>query len=252
MAIYTISDLHLSFNTDKPMNIFGSGWTDYENKIRQNWESSVKEDDYVILPGDHSWALRTDEALQDLRFIHNLPGRKILLKGNHDLWWATSKKMEEFKEKHELTSLYFFYNDYLEIPSGDKIHTIAGTRGWLCPGDNEYKVSTDEKIYIRESLRLSLSLEKAHNSLNKIPESKRGNLYVFMHYPPYNIHKDTLFTQEIEKYNVSTCYYGHIHGFSKKEIKEAPRTNIQLYENGAMYSLVSCDYTDFQLVKVSD
>lgn len=252
MAIFTISDLHLSFNTNKPMNIFGGNWTNYEHKISQNWRNCVNENDYVVIPGDHSWALQTEQAIEDLSFIHNLPGKKILLKGNHDLWWATSKKMEELKNKHNLSSLYFFYNDCLEVSSGEKKHVIAGTRGWLCPGDKEYKISTDEKIYIREAGRLLNSLKKAQDTIQNIPESQRGNIYVFMHYPPYNTSRDTLFTQHIEKHNVHSCYYGHIHGFSQQEIKMAPRTNIKLYDEGTTYNLVSCDYTNHNLVKVAD
>ena len=109
MAIFTISDLHLSFSTDKPMNIFGGAWSNHEQHIKNNWLATVKEDDVVILPGDHSWALHTKEAAQDLLFIHNLPGRKILLKGNHDLWWATSRKMDEFKAEYGLSSIDFLY-----------------------------------------------------------------------------------------------------------------------------------------------
>lgn len=249
MAIYTISDLHLSFSTNKPMEIFGGIWANYENKIQDNWKSTVTENDYVILPGDHSWALHTEDATKDLEFIHNLPGKKILIKGNHDLWWTTSKKMNEFKEANNFNSIYFFYNDCLIIESDHKAHIIAGTRGWLCPGDSEFKASTDEKIYVREAGRLLSSLQKAKISLNKIPEEKQGNIYVFMHYPPYNTNKETLFTKHIEAFNATSCYYGHIHGVSQKD---ASRTNIKFNPNGTSYTLVSCDYTNYQLVKVAD
>lgn len=252
MAIFTISDLHLSFSTDKPMNIFGGAWSNHEQHIKNNWLATVKEDDVVILPGDHSWALHTKEAAQDLLFIHNLPGRKILLKGNHDLWWATSRKMDEFKAEYGLSSIDFLYNDSISVKSDSKTHVIAGTRGWLCPGDNEYKASEDDKIYTREAGRLASSLKKATTLLESIPQSERGNLYVFMHFPPYNQHKETLFTNHIEASSATACYYGHIHGFTAKDRKDARRTNISVKENGTLYSLVSCDYTGNQLIKVTD
>ena len=252
MAIYTISDLHLSFSSDKPMNIFGGAWQNHEKNIKENWFSTVKEDDFVVLPGDHSWALRTEDAAEDLLFIHRMPGKKILLKGNHDLWWATSRKMEELKKANALDSIFFMYNDSLVLPSGGKKHVIAGTRGWLCPGDNEYKPSEDNKIYIREAGRLESSLKKASVLLENISVSDRGNLYVFMHYPPFNQQKDTLFTQHIESSGATHCYYGHIQGFTSFDIKEARRTNVNLKENSTKYSLVSCDYTGNRLIKVTD
>ena len=252
MAIYTISDLHLSFSTDKPMNIFGGAWNNHTEYIKENWLATVKEDDFVVLPGDHSWALQTQEAAEDLRFIHNLPGKKILLKGNHDLWWATSRKMDAFKLENGLDSISFMYNDGVLLPSNGKLHAIAGTRGWLCPGDNEYKVSEDEKIYIREAGRLASSINKAAKLLDNLSPSECGNLYVFMHSPPFNHQTDTLFTQQIESSNAVACYYGHIHGFSAKDREEACRTNISIKENGTLYSLVSCDYTSNKLIKVTD
>ena len=168
MAIYTISDLHLSFSSDKPMNVFGGAWQNHEKHIKENWLATVKENDFVVLPGDHSWALRTEDAAEDLLFIHRLPGKKILLKGNHDLWWATAKKMEELKNANDLNSIFFMYNDSLLLPSNGKKHVIAGTRGWLCPGDNEYKPSEDNKIYLREAGRLASSLKKASVLLENI------------------------------------------------------------------------------------
>ena len=132
------------------------------------------------------------------------------------------------------------------------MHAIAGTRGWLCPGDNEYKVSEDEKIYIREAGRLCASISKATKLLQNLSPSERGNLYIFMHYPPFNQQTDTLFTQHIEASNAVACYYGHIHGFSAKDREEARRTNISIKENGTLYSLVSCDYTSNKLIKVTD
>lgn len=252
MSILTISDLHLSFSTDKPMNIFGGAWNNHAEHIKENWINTVRNGDVVVLPGDHSWALRTEDAAVDLLFIHSLPGRKILLKGNHDLWWATSRKMQEFKVANGLDSIDFLYNDCMSVESGGKMHVIAGTRGWLCPGDNEYKALEDEKIYTREAGRLASSLKKAAALLENFDVAERGNLFVFMHYPPYNQNKNTLFTELIENAGVSACYYGHIHGFTEKDRKEARRSNVELKERGTLYSLVSCDYTGNRLIKVTD
>ncbi len=251
MSIYTISDLHLSFGTDKPMNVFGGAWKDHEQQIKADWCSRVTPADYVILPGDHSWALRTENAAADLQFIHDLPGTKILLKGNHDLWWSTARKMEEWKRLHGFSSLQFLYNDSAEVRSAGKIYAIAGTRGWLCPGDSEYKAQTDEKIYLREAGRLRASLEKAKKRIAAVPPEERGEIIVFMHYPPYNQQKDTLFTQCIEENHIKNCYYGHIHGFTDADRGESRRTNVRLRENGASYTLVSCDYTGNHLIKVA-
>lgn len=251
MAIYTISDLHLSFSSDKPMNVFGGTWQNHEALIKENWLLNVNHDDTVVLPGDHSWALRTEDAIADLKFINDLPGHKILIKGNHDLWWSTSKKMEELKIKNGLSSLTFLYNDSISITSGDKIHVISGTRGWLCPGDKDYKASRDEKIYTREAGRLLLSLKKASSLMDAIPEPQKGFLFVFMHYPPYNEQKDTLFTKHIEAANAAACYYGHIHGFPAGERIQARRSDVVLYPEGTVYNLVSCDYTGNKLIKVA-
>jgi metallophosphoesterase len=252
MSIYTISDLHLSFSTDKPMKIFGGAWNHHEEQIKKDWLAKVKPEDYVILPGDHSWALRIEDAVEDLKFINQLPGTKVLLKGNHDLWWGTARKMEEWKQQHHFSSLLFLYNDSIAVSSSGKVYAIAGTRGWLCPGDNKYKAPTDEKIYLREASRLRASLEKADKILNGVSPEKRGEIIVFLHYPPYNQQKNTRFTQYIEEYRVQSCYYGHIHGFTDAERDDATRTAIRIQENGALYSLVSCDYTGNRLVKVTE
>ena len=124
MSIYAISDLHLSFNTNKPMNIFG--WIDYENKIKKDWLEKVSENDLVLLPGDFSWEIKLENTYKDFEFINNLPGKKLLLKGNHDLWWGTLNKMREFLEEQKLKNIDFIYNNSYEFEG----NIIAGTRGW--------------------------------------------------------------------------------------------------------------------------
>ena len=126
MSIYTISDLHLSFNTPKPMNIFGDNWDNYEEKIKVNWMKNVKDEDYVILPGDFSWAMYIEETYKDFEFLHNLPGKKILLKGNHDYWWKTLSGMRKYIEDLNYKDIDFLYNNSYCIE--DSI--IVGTRGW--------------------------------------------------------------------------------------------------------------------------
>ena len=249
MAIFTISDLHLSFGVDKPMDIFGGAWEGHAEKIAENWKQAVRPEDFVVLPGDHSWALQIQEVILYLQFIHRLPGTKILLKGNHDLWWGTSRKMEEFKNAQGLTSLIFLYNDSILVRSSGKMYAIAGTRGWLCPGDAAYK-QPDEKIYLREAARLRASIEKAKQQFSQIAAEERGEILVFLHYPPFHADQGTLFTECIESSGVRNCYYGHLHGFSKQDREEALRSNYRLHENGTAYSLVSCDYTGNRLIQI--
>lgn len=249
MAIFTISDLHLSYGVDKPMDIFGGAWEGHAEKIAENWKQVVRPEDFVVLPGDHSWALQIQEAILDLQFIHDLPGSKILLKGNHDLWWGTSRKMEEFKNAQGLTSLIFLYNDSILVRSSDKMYAIAGTRGWLCPGDAAYK-QPDEKIYLREAGRLRASIVKAKQQLSRIASEERGEILVFLHYPPFHSDQETLFTECIESSGIRSCYYGHLHGFSKQNREEALRSNYRLHENGTAYSLVSCDYTGNRVIRI--
>lgn len=251
MAIFTISDLHLSFSADKPMNIFGGAWENHEIQIRDDWQSRVNPEDFVVLPGDHSWALQTEDAAADLQFLHELPGTKILLKGNHDLWWSTARKMEELKDRHGLSSLVFLHNESVAVRSSGKLYAIAGTRGWLCPGDGEYKKQTDEKIYLREAGRLRLSLQKAERLLCAAAPEERGEIIAFLHYPPYGQQSETLFTACLEEYGIQNCYYGHIHGFTDRDRRLAARTNIKPRENGPHYTLVSCDYTGNRLIKIA-
>ncbi len=252
MAIYTVSDLHLSFGADKPMDIFGGSWQGHERELEYNWRNTVSDCDTVVLPGDHSWALRTCDAAKDMLFIHSLPGTKILLKGNHDLWWATSAKMEEFRQKHGIDSVIFMYNDSLPVRSSGKLYAIAGTRGWLCPGSSEYKEQTDGKIYMREAGRLKASLEKARALTGSVPEEERGEIIVFMHYPPYYGKGGTLFTDLMEEYGVKKCYYGHLHGLPEGCIRSASLTDTRLGDGGTLYSLVSCDYTGNRLTKAAE
>ena len=231
MAIYTIADLHLSFNTNKPMDIFGQNWHNYEEKIKQDWLSKVKQDDLVMLPGDFSWAMCLDEAKKDFEFINNLPGKKILLKGNHDYWWTTVTSMRKYIKNNNLKNIDFLYNNSYQYGN----YILAGTRGWSQTEDE-----VDKKIFKREVLRLELSITEG---IKQYGEEKE--ILVFMHYPPImktNIVQNEMndFIKIMKKYNVRKCYYGHLHGESHQEAFEGELDGIQ-------FELVSSDYLDFKL-----
>lgn len=231
MAIYAISDLHLSFNTNKPMNIFG--WIDYENKIKEDWLNKVTDNDLVLLLGDFSWEIKLENTFKDFEFINSLPGRKLLLKGNHDYWWGTLNKMREYIKHINMGNIDFIYNNSYEFEG--KI--IVGTRGWNLIDENE----DDEKIKKRELIRLELSL---NDGINKYGSEKP--IIVCMHYPPIvkgNVIND--FTKILNKYNVTKCIYGHLHGKSQMNALEGIFSKIE-------YKMVSCDYTNFKIQKIYD
>lgn len=224
MAVYAISDLHLSFNTDKSMDVF-PGWYDYTNKIKQNWESTVKNEDFVVIPGDISWAMRLNETKKDFEFINNLPGKKILIKGNHDYWWSTSKKINDFLQENNFNTISIVFNSAIKV---DNI-CICGTRGWMYNSDEP----EDEKILNREVERLRRSLDSA--------KALGGETVVFLHYPPvYNFQESEEIINLLIERNIKKCYYGHIHGSgAKKGIIEGKYKGID-------FKLVSCDYINFK------
>ena len=228
MSIFAISDLHLSYNTDKPMDIFG--WNNYENKIKEDWFAKVKEEDLVILGGDFSWSMKLEETYDDFEFIHKLPGRKLLLKGNHDYWWTTLKSMRSYLNVKGFNDIDFLYNNSYEFEG--KI--ICGTRGWNF-GDLQEE---DEKIYKREQQRLKLSLE---DGINKFGKEK--DIIVCMHYPPLKQDEISDFVRIMEEYKVKKCLYGHLHGPAHRYIVEKKIDDIE-------YIMISCDYTDFKLIKI--
>ncbi len=230
MALYAIGDLHLSFSTNKPMDVFGENWLDYEKKIEMNWRELVRDEDTVLIPGDISWAIKLSDALPDLEWIDKLPGKKILLRGNHDYWWTSLSKMNVLYESISfLQNNSYSYEDY----------AICGTRGWNCPSEYSF-TSDDEKIYNRELIRLKLSLDDA---------KKRGfkKFIVMMHYPPTNDKHDLSgFTEIFEEYNVEKVVYGHLH------TKASFGASIRGELNGVDYNLVSSDYLDFKVCLVQE
>ena len=219
MSIFTISDLHLSFGSDKPMDIF-RGWENHEEKIKNNWCRIVKETDIVILPGDLSWGLKIEETKADFAFLNNLPGKKILLKGNHDLWWGTAKKMREFLAENNFSKIDFVFNNCIVAEN----FAVCGTRGWFFDGGE------DKKVLLREAGRLEMSIKEA---------LKTGlEPLVFLHYPPVFGGQvcEEIFSV-LKKYNIKKVYYGHVHGAGKAGI-------VNEYD-GIMLKLVSCDSIDF-------
>lgn len=236
MSIFAIADLHLSFapDNDKPMDIFGQRWKDHPERIRENWCSNVKEEDTVVVAGDISWGLKLEDAMYDLDWISRLPGRKILLKGNHDLWWAGITRLNAMYE-----NMLFLQNDACFVPLEEEGVWICGSRGWITPDDDTYR-EADEKIYKREILRLRASLEYA-KARAKASESMIG----FLHYPPAaKAGKFTGFMQAFEDFGVKEVYYGHIHG------EEGFRSAIQGEFYGTGYHLISADYLDCRLLKI--
>ena len=230
MAIFTIADLHLSFNTNKPMNIFGTNWENYEEKIKKDWQEKVTEKDLVVLPGDFSWAMYLDETEKDFAYINSLPGKKILLKGNHDYWWSTVTSMKNYIKEKNFENIDFLINNSYEFEN--KI--IVGTRGWALTEDAE-----DKRLTQREVARLELSIK---SGIEQYGTEK--DIIAFMHYPP--ITKNNLNTEYIKilkKYNIKRCFYGHLHASA---IQDAIEGNI----DGIEFKLVSADGLDFKILKI--
>ncbi len=207
MAIYAISDLHLSFGSNKPMDIFGVNWENHAQKIKNNWENKVNENDLVLLPGDFSWAMNLKDTYMDFEYLNNMPGKKLLLKGNHDYWWTTLKKMRDYLHENKFNNIDFLYNNSYEFEN--KI--IVGTRGW-----QEAETKEDIKIIKRENTRLKLSLIDGIEKCGKDKE-----IIVCMHYPPFIKEEDPdmNFISLMKQYNVKKCIYGHLHGETRKRCK---------------------------------
>ena len=230
MSIYAIGDLHLSFANPKPMNIFGNNWNNHEEKIKLDWISKVKEEDTVVLPGDFSWAMNLKDTKKDFEYINNLPGRKIMSKGNHEYWWTTVTNIKKFLKENNFSNIDFLYNNSIEVE--DKL--ICGTRGWNLNLESE----TSNKRITREENRLENSIQDAINkNLDK-------EIIVFMHYPPIiKQNLNTGFFKILKKYNIKRCYYAHLHGNSIKEALNG------VYD-GIEFKLVSADGLDFKLLKI--
>ena len=231
MAIYVIADLHLSFSQDKPMSIFGENWEGHSEKIKNNWISKVKPEDTVVLPGDFSWAMYLQDTYKDFEYLNSLPGKKLLLKGNHDYWWTTVTNMRNFLEENKFENIDFIYNNSYLVEN--KI--LTGTRGW-----NLLDTENSSKMIKRESIRLQLAIE---DGIKKYGDDKE--IIVFMHYPPIsNTNKKSEFLKILKQYDIKRCYYGHLHGKSHQDAVEG-------IVDGIEFKLISADYLNFDVIKVT-
>ncbi len=230
MKLFAIGDLHLSMDpkVEKPMDIFGYKWVGHAEKLKKNFDENIKEDDVIIICGDISWGLKLEEAMADLDWIKSLNGKKLLFKGNHDLWWQSTNRLNKL---YDDGSMIFLQNHAAFLDIEDKKIAIAGTRGWICPGTDGF-TQQDFKVYNREVLRLEMSLKEA-------AEANPDEIVGVLHYPPTNDKKQVSdFTELFSKYGVKTCIYGHLHG------KEGFKNGIQGILNGVNYKLVSLDYIE--------
>lgn len=220
MSLFAIGDTHLSFGTDKPMDIF-RGWQNFEERLQKNWNSVVKDTDTVVIAGDISWAMNIEGAKEDFRFIDDLNGRKLIMKGNHDYWWSTKKKADTFFAANGFSSLEILFNNAYRI--GDV--SVCGTRGWFYDGEK------DNKILLREAGRLRMSINEA--------KKLGGEPVVFLHYPPLNQEKvcEEIYSVLVEE-GIKRCYYAHLHGVSQNFAFTGER-------DGIKFSLISGDFLNF-------
>lgn len=229
MALYAIGDLHLCLGAPKPMDIFGGAWVGYMEKLKEGM-SVIGPEDTTVLLGDLSWALDLPSSAADFEWINSIPGRKIILKGNHDYWWSTAAKFNKFCQENEFENLYLLNNNCYEY--GD--YAICGTRGWFF--EEERSGQHDEKVFKRELIRLEASLKTAGEKTK----------YVFLHYPPrYKGYECGEILALLEKYDVKRCFYGHLHGGSHKLAMEG------LWD-GVDFKLCAADYLGFKPFKVFD
>lgn len=222
MSLFVISDPHLSLSTDKSMTVF-SGWNDYVQRLETNWRRLVDPDDTVVLAGDISWAMALEDAYEDFRFLHELPGRKLILKGNHDYWWCTRRKMDIFLSEKGLDSLTIVHNDAVAV---DDRYAVCGSRGWFYDDGED-----NAKILRREAERLRTSIRAAKvTGLEPV---------VFLHYPPlFDGRACEELTDVLLDEGIKRCYYGHVHGAG---IRQA----FQGEWNGITFRLTSCDALQF-------
>lgn len=229
MALYAIGDLHLCLGAPKPMDIFGGAWVGYMEKLKEGM-SVIGPEDTTVLLGDLSWALDLPSSAADFEWINSIPGRKIILKGNHDYWWSTAAKFNKFCQENGFENLYLLNNNCYEY--GD--YAICGTRGWFFEEDRSGQ--HDEKVFKRELIRLEASLKTAGEKTK----------YVFLHYPPrYKGYECGEILALLEKYDVKRCFYGHLHGGSHKLAMEG------LWD-GVDFKLCAADYLGFKPFKVFD
>jgi len=227
VALYAISDLHLDLNGDKPMDIFGKRWVEHDVKIKENWCKSIKEKDTVLIAGDISWSMKMEEGIKELEWIHNLPGNKIFVRGNHDYWWSSINKLNRlYDDMNFIQNNFFSYEDY----------AVCGTRGWICPGGDNFS-SKDEKIYERELIRIRLSIDSA-------VKAGYNKFVVMLHYPPISDKQITSgFVEIINEIKPEAVIYGHLHGVAAENAFEGQK-------DGVKYIISSSDYINFNPLRI--
>ena len=251
LKIYAISDLHLSFQVDKPMDLFGGHWTGYEQKVLEDWNAKVGADDIGIIAGDISWAMKSAETEQDFEYLRKLNGTKIVVRGNHDYWWETITKVRRILGDgvHALQNDSIRFSpanrhsdhseDYSETSSSSKGIVLCGTRGWKVPERYQAQSADDKKIFEREAIRLEMALQDATKKMQS-----GDKLVAIIHYPPFNsMRDDSRYTGLMEKYKVDVCVYGHLHG-------KGGRKELEVLKNGVRYYLTSCDVLDFKVAEI--
>lgn len=230
MKIFAISDLHMSIANPKPMDIFGARWANYLDKINEDWKSKVTEEDVVLIAGDISWAMNTEDALKDFEYFKDLPGKKVFVRGNHDYWWKSITRLRDEVPQN----CYMLQNDAIKF--GNVV--ICGSRAWLTPGSPDFS-KADEKIYLRETERLKMAFWRA----NELKE-EGDKLICMVHFPPFNVRReDNEITSLIEKHSTTCVVYGHLHG-------KDSRADRLYVKNGIPYYLTSCDQVDNKLVLI--
>lgn len=229
MKIFAISDLHISTDTNKPMSVFGGNWVGYMQKIFDDWNKRVSDEDAVLIGGDISWGMTLEEGKKDIETLKNLKGTKILIRGNHDYWWGSISRVREILP----AGFYALQNDSIRLDGA----VICGTRCWSVPGAPDFK-EHDMKLYLREIERLKLSLK---NAVTKMQQGDK--LIALIHFPPFNSRlEDNAFTALFEEYGVNSVVYGHLHG----NVKNRKFTQ----KNGIKYYLTSCDQADNKLTEI--
>ncbi|MFW6026957.1 MAG: metallophosphoesterase [Candidatus Woesearchaeota archaeon] len=230
--VYAISDLHLSFKVNKPMDVFGGEWAGYLDKIQKDWHKKVNDKkDIVLIAGDISWAMKSIDAKPDIEWISKLPGRKVMIRGNHDYWWSSKSAAKKIMTD----DIYIIHNDSVKIEN----FIFCGTRGWTVPEKNSKLNENDLKIYNRELIRLKMSLDHA-----KKQKKNNEKIIAMIHYPPFNSTlEDSDFTKLFKQYEVDVVIYGHLHGKNGRHM-------MSVEKNGINYYLTSCDKLQNKLKRI--
>ncbi len=233
MAVFTLADLHLSFSTNKPMDIFGSTWENHAEKLEEYWNYMVLPRDTVVIPGDISWAMNIEDAIEDFRFINSLNGNKIIMKGNHDYWWQSMKKLGEFVSEHSFDTISFLHNSAVAAEN----LVICGSRGWSCESSPSEE---DRKIIAREAIRFELSISEAE----KLNADSQREIVAFSHYPVLLPGDETSPILEVlVRHNIKRLYYGHLHSVRESQLIKSA--------GGVELELVSADFRHFTPVRIN-